>query len=59
MGLLRMIKFFGWEGKINTRISEKREEELTWIKKYKILETLNGTFNFIISLGTMIVTYTT
>lgn len=41
MGLLRMIKMFAWEGKIAERLREKREEELEWIRKGRILNILN------------------
>ncbi|KAK0208414.1 hypothetical protein DFS33DRAFT_1411920 [Desarmillaria ectypa] len=48
MNMLRMIKLFGWETKMDDKIAEKREEELIWIKKRKILDLLNGTINFVI-----------
>jgi hypothetical protein len=37
MGVLRMIKLFGWEGRIRETVAEKREEELRWIWKQKLL----------------------
>jgi hypothetical protein len=37
-----MIKLFGWEAKIDKRISEKREVELIWTWKTKILELVNN-----------------
>jgi hypothetical protein len=37
MGVLRMIKLFGWEGRIRDTVAEKREEELRWIWKQKLL----------------------
>ncbi|KAJ3801154.1 hypothetical protein GGU11DRAFT_770568 [Lentinula aff. detonsa] len=42
MNVLRMIKLFGWESKMETRIAEKRDEELIWIRRRQILEALNG-----------------
>lgn len=36
VGVLRMIKMFGWEAKMAKRISDKREEELTWLWKTKV-----------------------
>lgn len=36
MNVLRMIKMFGWERKIQSRIDEKREEELKWIWKARV-----------------------
>ncbi|KAF5338427.1 hypothetical protein D9758_012247 [Tetrapyrgos nigripes] len=59
LNVLRMIKLFGWEQKMQGRIAEKREEELGWIFKKQILELMNGTINFVIPLLTMIATYTT
>ena len=41
MGTLRMIKMFAWESKINERLREKREEELVWIRKGRIMNLLN------------------
>lgn len=42
MNVLRMIKLFGWEAKMNTRIEEKRETEIKWIRKQQILNLLNN-----------------
>ena len=42
MQVLRMIKLFGWEKKMEERIYEKRQEELVWIKKRQIIEVSNG-----------------
>lgn len=58
MGLLRMIKYFSWENKMNQRVVDKREEELVWIWKLQSLELLSNGFNFIIPLATMLSTYT-
>jgi hypothetical protein len=33
-----MVKMFGWESFIYNRISEKREEELFYIRRARILE---------------------
>lgn len=41
MGLLRMIKLLAWEPKIRERLSEKREDELTWIWKTRALALIN------------------
>ena len=42
MGILRMIKLFGWEPKIAARLAEKREQELQFIKIRQILNLING-----------------
>ncbi|KAF8876201.1 hypothetical protein CPB84DRAFT_1853019 [Gymnopilus junonius] len=35
IGVIRMIKLFGWENKMTKKIEEKREEELSRLWKYK------------------------
>lgn len=42
MNVLRMVKLFGWERKMNDKIAGKREEELKYIKKRQMLDLLNG-----------------
>ncbi|KZV91547.1 P-loop containing nucleoside triphosphate hydrolase protein [Exidia glandulosa HHB12029] len=59
MGLLRMIKLFAWENKINDRLRAKREDELVWIRKGRIMNLLNMNLNYWVPLLTMMVTYTT
>ncbi|KAL0581762.1 hypothetical protein V5O48_000239, partial [Marasmius crinis-equi] len=43
MNVIRMVKLFGWERKMKSRIFDKREEELVWIKRRQYLHLLNGT----------------
>ena len=43
MNVIRMIKLFGWEPKMNKQIAEKRYEELKFIKKRQLLDISNGT----------------
>ncbi|KAH9059058.1 P-loop containing nucleoside triphosphate hydrolase protein [Lactarius vividus] len=59
MGILRMIKLFGWEPKIAARLAEKREQELRYIKLRQILNLINGNINFYIPIISMVVTYVT
>ncbi|KAI6045165.1 hypothetical protein EDC04DRAFT_2638851 [Pisolithus marmoratus] len=59
MNALRMVKLFGWEKKMNERICEKREVELVWTWKYRLLDLVNNTLNFVIPLFTMIACYAT
>lgn len=42
MNIIRMIKVFGWEKKMEEQISEKREEELVWLWKKQVLGLING-----------------
>ncbi|KAF7978858.1 hypothetical protein HWV62_44329 [Athelia sp. TMB] len=59
MNVLRMVKLFGWERKMNAKIADKREEELKYIRKRQMLDLLNGSINFLIPVVTMLGTYAT
>ena len=48
MNVIRMIKLFGWEPKVNDQVAEKREDELTYIRKFKMLELANGLIKCVI-----------
>ncbi|KAJ6502921.1 P-loop containing nucleoside triphosphate hydrolase protein [Mycena vitilis] len=48
MNVLRMVKLFGWEEKMNVRIGEKRDEELVWIRKKRTLDMAVGLVNYLI-----------
>ncbi|KAJ7094121.1 P-loop containing nucleoside triphosphate hydrolase protein [Mycena epipterygia] len=57
MNVIRMVKMFGWEKKMNERIADKREEELNWIWKRKLLDLINEILNYMLPILTMLVTY--
>ncbi|KAJ6576978.1 P-loop containing nucleoside triphosphate hydrolase protein [Mycena vulgaris] len=59
MNVLRMIKLFGWEEKMLTRVNDKREAELHWIWKRELFEWVANTTNNIIPIITMLVTFIT
>ncbi|KAJ7612577.1 P-loop containing nucleoside triphosphate hydrolase protein, partial [Roridomyces roridus] len=59
VNVLRMIKMFGWEGKMMDRIDGKRAEELVWIRKRRIIDLLSNLVNFLIPVATMCATYGT
>ncbi|KAF7340454.1 Multidrug resistance-associated ABC transporter protein [Mycena venus] len=59
VNVLRMIKLFGWEEKMKARIGDKRDTELTWTRKRRMLDLANGLINYIIPVVTMTVTYAT
>lgn len=42
MSMLRMIKLFGWESRVRQTIAEKREHELGWVWKSKVLGLMNN-----------------
>ena len=43
MNVIRMIKLFGWEPKVNDQLTEKRNDEMIWYRKYRLLDLANGT----------------
>lgn len=43
MNVLRMVKLFGWEKKMDERVSEKREAELKWIWRRQFLDLVSST----------------
>ncbi|KAI9449923.1 hypothetical protein BJY52DRAFT_1192187 [Lactarius psammicola] len=49
MGILRMIKLFGWEPKIAARLDEKREQELQYIRLRQILGLINGNIKWFVA----------
>ncbi|KAI0774725.1 multidrug resistance-associated ABC transporter [Trametes elegans] len=59
MSVIRMIKLFGWEPRVSDQLAKKREDELKYIKKYKILELINGNVNFVVPIVTMVATFVT
>ncbi|EIW86373.1 hypothetical protein CONPUDRAFT_78742 [Coniophora puteana RWD-64-598 SS2] len=59
MNVLRMIKLFGWESRMDEKISEKREDELIFTWRQKVLELVNNNLNFIIPILVMLATYAT
>ncbi|KAF9030066.1 P-loop containing nucleoside triphosphate hydrolase protein [Rhodocollybia butyracea] len=59
MNVLRMVKFFGWEGMMNKRIKDAREDELTYLRKLRFVDLASSLSNHMIPLLTMLVTYAT
>ncbi|KAJ7625289.1 P-loop containing nucleoside triphosphate hydrolase protein [Mycena polygramma] len=59
VNVLRMIKLFGWEEKMKARIGDKRDSELTWIRRRRILDMISNLVNFLIPIVTMTLTYAT
>lgn len=47
MNVLRMIKLFGWEKKMEEKIAQKREKELVWIWKRQFLDMINGNLKYV------------
>ncbi|KAJ7049448.1 hypothetical protein C8F01DRAFT_1352344 [Mycena amicta] len=42
LGVLRMIKMFGWEKQIKAKINVQRQDELVWLWRRKIVFTMQG-----------------
>ncbi|PPQ73481.1 hypothetical protein CVT26_010183 [Gymnopilus dilepis] len=59
IGVIRMIKLFGWERKMSDTLKEKREDELAWVWKEKTTNLFNDIINSSIPTVTMVVTYAT
>ncbi|QRV86037.1 ABC transporter transmembrane region [Ceratobasidium sp. AG-Ba] len=57
MNVIRMIKLFGWEKKVEKQIEEKRNEELRWFRKRQLLDLVNSYINYILPLLVMIITF--
>ena len=49
MSVLRMIKLFGWEARVRDEVAKKREEELKYIWKRKILGLLNNITKYVLA----------
>ena len=39
-GAIRMVKLFGWEAQMNERIDLQRREEITLLRKYKLINVI-------------------
>ncbi|CAE6385646.1 unnamed protein product [Rhizoctonia solani] len=57
MSVIRMIKLFGWEHKIKAQVDEKRETELYWYKKKRILVLVNLVTNYTLPMIVMMITF--
>ncbi|KAJ6611201.1 hypothetical protein B0H10DRAFT_2165893 [Mycena sp. CBHHK59/15] len=59
MNLLRMIKLFAWNRKTGEQVNAKREIELRWLWKRRLVDMANVTLNFVIPVVTMMATFAT
>ncbi|KDR82378.1 hypothetical protein GALMADRAFT_56800 [Galerina marginata CBS 339.88] len=57
VNILRMVKLFGWEGKMLDRIQRTRDEELEWLWKEKVLDQLSSILSYFMPTLTMLATY--
>jgi hypothetical protein len=42
MSVIRMVKFFAWESRMEERIKDKRTDELDSIKRWRMLDLATG-----------------
>ncbi|KAJ8473273.1 hypothetical protein ONZ51_g7973 [Trametes cubensis] len=59
LGVIRMIKLFGWEPRIAEQLDKKREEELKALRKSKLISMSIGLCNSLIPILVMLSTYFT
>ncbi|KAG8908974.1 hypothetical protein FRB99_000077 [Tulasnella sp. 403] len=59
MNVIRMIKLFGWESRVAKQVNERRDEELTYLKKRQIYGLVNNNINHALPFITMILTFAT
>ncbi|KAJ3556039.1 hypothetical protein NM688_g2249 [Phlebia brevispora] len=56
---IRMIKLSGWESRISELIDERRQSELSVIRRFRILSVIGTSLNNLIPVATMAVTFAT
>ncbi|PPR05039.1 hypothetical protein CVT24_010185 [Panaeolus cyanescens] len=59
VGVLRMVKLFGWEKAVGDTVNEKRDQELHWIWKNKMMQRAFEALNTLLPTVTMVATYAT
>ena len=42
-----MIKLFGWEPRVKEQIQERREEELEYLRKARMMQLVNNSVTFV------------
>ncbi|KAJ7657332.1 ABC transporter transmembrane region-domain-containing protein [Mycena polygramma] len=57
VNVLRMVKLFGWEEKMKDRIAEKRDAELVWIRKKRVLDMVAGFVNNLMPVSVLFVPF--
>jgi ABC-type multidrug transport system fused ATPase/permease subunit len=57
LGVLRMLKLSGWEGKVCEEVQERREEELWEQWRLKWVDAVNNIVSFAIPLAHMVVSF--
>ncbi|KAI0344132.1 multidrug resistance-associated ABC transporter [Trametopsis cervina] len=58
-GAIRMVKLSGWETQMVERIDHQRQEEITVLRKYKLVSVVTTIMNQLILIATMVATFAT
>ncbi|KAL4242609.1 hypothetical protein ABKN59_011139 [Abortiporus biennis] len=59
LNVVRMVKLFGWETKMEDALAQKRNEELKMIRKSRLIEMSGGLLTYIIPVATTVTTFAT
>ncbi|KAJ7578610.1 P-loop containing nucleoside triphosphate hydrolase protein [Mycena floridula] len=51
LNVLRMVKMFGWERKLEAKLQEKREEELVYVVRGRVLDMMNQSVKHTVFMG--------
>lgn len=54
MSVIRMVKLFGWEGKMSERLDKKREEELAWVWKSRMYDMVFNNIKCVVKYYSLI-----
>ncbi|QRW00045.1 ABC transporter transmembrane region [Ceratobasidium sp. AG-Ba] len=57
MNIIRMIKLFGWEKRVEEQVGERRKEEMRWYKKRQLLGLVHSNINYSLPIVVMLATY--
>ncbi|KAF8308383.1 hypothetical protein DL93DRAFT_2100728 [Clavulina sp. PMI_390] len=59
IGLIRLVKMFGWEKRMQEKLRDRREVELSWLKTYNYFGVLNAHVTWNLVILSLLGTYTT
>ncbi|KAF8310670.1 ATP-binding cassette transporter [Clavulina sp. PMI_390] len=59
VNLLRLVKMFGWERRVEDKLRDRREAELSWLEKYYLYVLMNNNVTWILPLMSLLGTYAT
>ncbi|KAF8310655.1 ATP-binding cassette transporter [Clavulina sp. PMI_390] len=59
INLLRLVKMFGWERRVEDKLRDRREAELSWLEKYYFYVLMNNNVTWVLPLMSLLGTYAT